>query len=153
MTQFGSNKRDLGEVLRGLAPDYNSKERYYSSIGTVVSVDDVEKTAVIQISGGAEIEGVRLKQTATDDCIYIKPSLGSVVVVDWNSKTDAYIALMSEIDSISVSNSEEDLKQLISDLIGAIKDITVPTSAGTSGTPLNSLDFNSIETRFKKLIK
>ena len=44
------------------------------------------------------------------------------------------------------------LKDLLSQLIGAINAITVPTPNGTSGTPLNSAQFNKIKAKLGDIL-
>jgi len=62
-------------------------------------------------------------------------------------------AFMSFDDKISIKNSEQNLADLLDQLITAIKQISVPTPAGTSGYPLNIATFTQLSTDIKKLLK
>ena len=72
-----------------------------------------------------------------------------------NKNIDNNVSISFEFDNdkFSLYNEEENLLTLIEDLFTVIKGIQVPTPSGTSGYPLNILDFDNLLTRFKKLLK
>ncbi|MEO1053909.1 MAG: hypothetical protein AAFX87_24950 [Bacteroidota bacterium] len=58
-----------------------------------------------------------------------------------------------ESAGITIKKDDEDLKSIITDLITAIKALTVSTGVGPSGPPINIADFAAIEARIPKLFK
>ena len=56
-------------------------------------------------------------------------------------------------DKINISNQQESLLVLISDLIDAITQLTVTVGSSTSSTPVNGPAFNLIKTRVEGLLK
>jgi phage baseplate assembly protein gpV len=52
---------------------------------------------------------------------------------------------------ITIRNGAEDIASLITELLTAIKSITVSTGTGPSGTPINAAEFAALETKFASL--
>ncbi len=52
----------------------------------------------------------------------------------------------------SIEHNGESLTQILKDLLDRIVAITVPTSSGASGTPINAADFTNIKTRLDNLL-
>lgn len=65
-------------------------------------------------------------------------------------------SLLGEIkisDKLTIKNTSYDLKVILNDLMTAIKQITVPTPSGTSGTPINFAAFDEINTQINNLLE
>ena len=72
---------------------------------------------------------------------------------------DTQVSLTNGNVLFNISNSvfkmhtpSEDLFTLLKDLITYVAELTVPTAAGTSGTPLNAADLNNLITRLSNLL-
>ena len=95
-----SYKENIQEVLTGFIKGLAESENYYGDIAKVVSVDDSERTCTCEVIDGPTIEDVRLQQVSSENGIYIKPSIDSIVILGYTDKTTAYVAMFSQIDSI-----------------------------------------------------
>lgn len=95
-----TGKQATYEILKEIFDTLYGNEQYYARVGKVVSIDETEKTAEIQIINGPIMTDVLLQQVASDSGIFISPSIGSLVIINYTEKTTAYISLYSEIDSI-----------------------------------------------------
>lgn len=93
-------KSDLRELLQEFVKNSLKSEKIYSDIGHVLSVDEVEKTCVVDIINGPEIEGVRLQQLSGDSGFLAVPTINSLVVVSYTDRTTAYVSMFSYIDSV-----------------------------------------------------
>lgn len=149
----------------------------YCKIGKVTRVGDTTCEVTLVEDENSVFEHVRLKAHLQGDRgIVIKPKVGSFVVIDLISKTDAFVAIYDEVDSVSIKlfdhqllldsngltvdvskgkftikNTEEDLKTWLNDLVSEILKITVTTGTGPSGTPINVPQFQQIAQRLPKL--
>jgi len=116
MTKEEKYKQDLREALMFIAKYTFQNEKYYSSMGKVVSVDDNEKTCEVSIFDGETIEDVRLQQVSSSEGLLIKPKIDSVVIVGWTSNTTAHIEMYSEIEEIIFQDGTNDGMIKINDL-------------------------------------
>lgn len=125
----------------------NTNAEIYSVIGTIMSVDTSKRTCVVEpIDGSPKIFGVRYTATESDTVGFIaNPANGAFVVVTFLDDNNAFVSLVTEIDTITIKNDVGDLKQILTDLITQIKLITVPTPAGSSATPINATAFEPIQ--------
>ena len=57
------------------------------------------------------------------------------------------------VNGIAISKGFSDLKTTMDDLIAAIKAITVPTSQGPSGTPINFAQFDQVKAKLNQLLR
>lgn len=73
-------------------------------------------------------------------------STGEVVIKNGTAEVQVTSA------GVVVKNGAESLKQVISDLIDQINLITVPTSGGPSGVPINAAAFSAIKVRLQTLL-
>lgn len=127
----------------------------YSAIATVESVDASSRTCVVQpINGSPKIYGVRYTVTDGDSVgLIANPKNGSFVVVSWLDDNNAFVSLMTEFDGITIKSDSGDLKQILLDLVAAIKVLTVPTPAGASATPINAAQFTTIENQLNQFFE
>jgi hypothetical protein len=128
-----------------------TNERYYDSLATVISVDG-DTCDVMLDKEGLELWGVRLSADK-EKGFRIIPKVGSKVIVSYLNKSEAYVSMFSEVDLYTIQNENESLNTLLSDLIGAIEQLTVSNGAGVTGVPINVTAFTQIKTRLKKLFK
>lgn len=138
-----------------------------------VDVEDLLGTPYHEVRKRAAVDGKK--------GILITPVKGSSVIVSKLSGDDSnshVIILFSEVESIKVTldshvllldkdglsmnissgkleikNNQENLKTLITDLVGEIMKITVTTGTGPSGTPINIAQLQLISQRIPKLFK
>ncbi len=122
--------------------------------GTVTAVDLAALTCAVQPDdGGAELLGVRLRPVldGVDNGLLVVPAEGSAVVV---LMLDAHTGLLTSTSAVqlySVRTERESLKAVLSDLLDAVRQLTVPTPAGPSGVPINTADFGALQTRLNNL--
>ncbi len=108
----------------------------------------------INKSGIVEIPEVNSKIL----CGIIENNKASVFVIK-TEKTDKIIIrnsgdyILSFDGKIEIKNNTGDLKTIISDLINAIKIITVPTGVGPSGVPINVVQFDAVLQKLNLLMK
>lgn len=130
--------------------------------GILAIVESVNKTdcicAVKLVSNSDLIfEDVRLRAITDGENtgLIIFPKVGSYVILGSidNSENSYYIAICSEIDTFKLENDTESLATILSDLLTAIKAITVPTNVGPSGIPINIADFTAIGTRLDSILE
>lgn len=146
----------------------------------VVSVDKEKGTCVID-SDGLELPDVQLSAIidGNDKKFYLFPKVGSSVLVSPINEDlhRLYVEEYSEIESLDLKielvrfqvdkdgfllqKQNETLKQLMTDLIGAIKAMsfvvtTTGTAAAQSGSTTtlnNTAQFEAVETRFNQFLK
>lgn len=109
-----------------------------------------------------------LLNSEANDSFTLIPQVGSTVIVFFSQKNDAYVGMFSQVEKvisrtiggtlikqdsgITIKNSAESLKEILSDLVSAIENITVTTPAGASTLPLlNDAQFALITTRINNL--
>lgn len=120
---------------------------------------------------GVMINDVRLTPVITgNETIVIFPKVGSNALAVRIEDDEEWMILaceqaekykitvgdcVIEMDSsgIKISKATESLKNILSDLIMAIKSITVATGSGPSGTPINATAFTTIENRINQFLK
>lgn len=127
-------------------------------MGEVVSVDTNKVLCEVKLLENPDLVFSEVRLRAIDDeqdkGLILFPKVGSAVLMAQIKNTDAYyIAMMSEIEKVSFQSNDEDLKEILVSLLTAIKALTVPTGVGPSGTAINLLDFQEIETRLNKFFK
>ena len=136
----------------------------------VKAVDKGADTCEVEMDE-LEIGGVRLRAAVEPGGSGVKhyPEIDSVVLVQKiGDKEEHFVTMMSEVEEVvyeidttvfrvkngvRIAKGNESLRDVIVDLISAIKLITVPTNVGPSGVPLNVAAFTAIETRFKQIIQ
>jgi hypothetical protein len=139
-------------------------------LATVVSVDEDEMTCELDDDGLA-IYDVRLKPVLrTDESVVMFPAVDSFVLIgrieddeEWMllacEKVDKYRITVDDCviemtsEGIKISKAGESLKNILNDLIDAIKALTVPTNTGASGTPINAAQFTAIENRVNNFLR
>lgn len=93
----------MREIIQQIIKNYLNRQSFYSDLGIVLSVES--DTATIQIvKDDLEHSEVKIQaSTGLSEGIYIKPRVGSYVVVSYMMSTSAYISLYSEIDQITIT--------------------------------------------------
>jgi len=80
-----------------------NREKFYSDLAKIVSVDDTSRNAIINILiSDLEITARCQASINLTGGVYIKPKINSYVVVNWINGNACYIALYSEIDSVKL---------------------------------------------------
>ncbi len=139
---------DLKKALKQLV---NTNDETYSKICKVDTVDKDKKVCdVTPIDGSAEIFDVRLSSDP-DSSYVIYPKEGSNVIVSWLDKNNAFVSAVSNVDVFDLATENENLKDILNDLLDAITQLTVTTSTGASGVPINVSSFLQIKTRLDNL--
>jgi hypothetical protein len=147
---------------------------------TVVSVDKANGTCVVN-DGDFDYTGVQLTSVidGIDKKFLLVPKVGSSVLVSpiMEDLKRLYVEAYSEIESLELvietvafkidkdgfllKKENETLKALMSDLLGAIKNLSfsvttngsATTQTGTSTAILNLADFETVEMRFNQFLK
>lgn len=139
----------------------------------LATVEDVDYTGATCVLNDDDIfiYDVKLKPVLSgNEALVMFPAVGSWVLAarvedddDWMviacEKVDRYritgADCVIEMDNagLKISKGNETLKSILSDLITAIKALTVPTGTGPSGTPINSATFITIENRINNFLK
>jgi hypothetical protein len=139
--------------------------------GLVVSVDDGEKTAVVQPNALSDDDGsgetfvCNLQSISENNdgfIIYPKENT-AVMIAEIDGPGEYAIIKTSSIDKVVITignqvftmdgtkfglvNGGESMKKILDDLLDGINAITVPTNAGPSLEPINAPTFTAIKTR------
>lgn len=94
-------------VINQFIESYVRKEKYYSDLAKVVSVDDNKKIAIVEILNSKLQTKTRTQATIeSTGGFYMKPKVDSYVVVNWISKELCFISLYSEIDATIYQNGD-----------------------------------------------
>ncbi len=137
--------------------------------GTATEVTDTSCTLTREEA--PELHGVRLNgiDDELESYATIVPKEGSEVLVGIveGQKTEGVVLRCSEVEKViwkcgdtaltfsaggyKMERSSESLKALLSDILDAINQLTVTTSAGPSGTPINAPAFSQIKQRLNDL--
>lgn len=123
---------------------------------TVLEVDRANLTVDVQpLNGGAEMFGVRLRAAIDGDRggMVLLPKEGSTVLVsavndNWNS---AYVAMVSEVDLITLKTGDESLKKILTDMLAAIRSQVFTTNNGPTIKLINDPQFAAIVARLDNL--
>jgi hypothetical protein len=135
---------ELSRAIKEHVKEALSSEKVYSTLCEVVSIDESSKTCQLNpINGDAERKGRLQASISLSEGVYIKPVVGSYVLLSYINNITGIITSYSEIESIetitsnggsfsintkfSFSNNEANLLAVLTDLLTAIKNITVPT--------------------------
>lgn len=142
----------LKEAMRAL------HTKPFHTIGaTVLSVDRDQLTVDVQPldDSQAEIFDVRLRAAIDGDKtgLVLIPVVGSTVLVsavgdNWNS---AYVAMVSEVDLITIQTARESLKKWMKDLLAEVRRTTHTSPAGETKFPTNAPAFQLLENRLDDL--
>jgi hypothetical protein len=132
------------------------RKPFHTIVATVTAVDRQELSCDVEpLDGGAAMFDVRLRAALDNERggLVLLPAVGSTVLVsaindNWNFP---YVAMVSEVDLVSVKTQQESLKTLLNDILTAIQQLTVPTPAGPSGVPINLASFQQYNARLDNL--
>lgn len=158
----------LQEIIKQLSKDSTTQLQ----VAKVIEVSNQQCTVDFQ-DGRPLLKGVRLKAVLdnNDNTFLLIPKIGSYVVVSpiMNNNAVQAIVLYSEVEGLELkihstyfeinqdgfimSRQSENLASVLSSLIDAICNITVPTGTGPSGMPINSATFTTIKNRLLKILK
>lgn len=138
----------------------------------VTAYDAAKRTVTVEDADDLTLYDVLLTPVdgSANSKLFIQPTIGSVVLVGnvgnsegryevlAFSKADKVRAIMGQVSieasaaGVQVAFGEDTLKTMLNDLIDQIKLITVTTSGGPSGTPLNAALFDLIKTRINTVL-
>ena len=167
---MGYEEAEIKKHIFSLSDQYMANKKIYGQICKVIFVDENQRLCdVTPINGDSDRE-VRIQASLNlTEGVYIKPKVGSYVLIDYINIETGVITSYSEIedvviktvnsgeirifDKILIKNNNEDLKSIMNDILTAIQQITVPTPSGTSGVPVNAAEFSSINTRINNLLE
>lgn len=101
----------ITEILNNFIENRLKKDKIYSAVGIVSSVDESAKTCNITLLTNEEIQDVRLETNLNIDAngnvvssditgFVVIPSVNSQVIATFLNPTDCYISKFSDIDSI-----------------------------------------------------
>lgn len=145
---------DIAKSIRQLSRDSDST-RYFSTPGTVQSVDLPNRTIIVEpVDGTALLYDVRLQAVEGGNTGYlVVPKVGSSVVVSFINKTTGYLAQVSEVDHYQVEANGEDLKAILADFLDELLQTVWLTNMGptTGMNPDNITHFQAIKSRLDTL--
>lgn len=154
-----------------------------ASTGIASNIDEGERTCDIKVDDNITLFNCRLNAVidSYESNILIVPKDGSQVayLLVENQDTNAIVIGYTEINKvivkigslslsieaesvkvdggdngkISVFNKSQNLSKLLSELIDEITKLTVATSAGPSGTPINTAQFTMIKQKLAQLME
>lgn len=144
--------KNIGDIIKEMTNDKNAQ--FYSALAKIVSVDKSEKTCVVEpLDGSPKIYGVKYAVSGDSSGFDLIPTKNSVVVVSFFSPSTAFISQMNTFDKITIQNATTSVKTIFSDILTAIKAITVTSSpsGGPTSPPINSAAFTAIEQKVEQL--
>jgi hypothetical protein len=106
----------IKDVISNFIDNRLSKERYYSAVGVVDSVDESGKVCKVTLLTDEVIEDVRLETdlavNSSGDVskkdpsgFVLVPVAGSQVVVTFLNQSDAFISMFSQIDKVFIKSN------------------------------------------------
>ena len=138
----------------------------------VMSVDEEKMTVDGMDQDSVDHFDIRIQASeGANKGSFVIPAVGSWILASNIGKVDTTFFVIAsteiqkaairigefetEIDSqgVAVRKGTADLKSAMDDLITAIKAITVTTSQGPSGTPLNFAQFDVVKTKLNQLLR
>lgn len=161
MTAVSKSKKALRQIV-GKPEQINIPCKVLKVEGSTCSVKHIRDEYII--------EDVRLNaSTENNEGIIVTPKVGSYVIISSIDGILYYVSMFSAIDKVdffctgdvyseidgkySIQNKQQSLKSLINELIDAISAITVTTSVGPSGIPINKPQLDVIKEKFNQLIE
>ena len=101
----------IKDIINNYIENLISKEKIYSAVGSVVSIDASKKICSVELLTGETIEEVRLQTNlnlnansdiiARDpDGLVMVPKIQSNVIVTFTNNTDAYVSYFSDISNV-----------------------------------------------------
>lgn len=96
-----SNLKDIIKQLAG------TDGNVLSYIAEVVTVNDAERSCTVTLlAHDLQVEGIRLQASLDlNEGLYLKPKVGSFVIVSQLSKATFYVTVCSELDEIQLNGS------------------------------------------------
>ena len=146
--------RDIREIFEEIVTNHIDRENFYSIIGTAVNVDSTARTCDLEpIEDEAPRAGIRLQSSIDGTTGFVLiPKEGSFIVASFFDRTTGFVSLTTEIEKIHFEAGGEDLKAILNDLIGEIKNaiIQTPSGPGTVSDATKAL-LDAVDTRINKL--
>lgn len=100
----------IGDLIFELIKIWAKENELYSKQGTVKSVNLTERTCVVTpTDGGSDILDVYLEAdqgTSTSKGFFVVPSTGSLVIVTFTSKEEAFVSAWTAIDQVIAKSGE-----------------------------------------------
>ncbi len=141
--------------------------------GTIKDVDETEETCTVTTVDDQEIVEVRLRatiNTSEKKAWVLVPAVDSEVLIgNIENGSEWCVLMVSEVskirsevtnvvleidgEKVQLSNDQESLSTLISDLITAIRQMVFITPNGSTTQLVNDFAFQALQTRFKNLLK
>ncbi|MBD2769698.1 hypothetical protein IC235_17550 [Hymenobacter sp. BT664] len=122
--------------------------------GTVKDVDKAARTIDVDPDDeGAELLNVRLRSVVdgAQDGFTIWPVQGSTVTVLMLDDHTGLVVQYSAVESYSIRNGQESMKELMSDLFDAIGRMVFQTNSGATLQLVNAPEFTDLKRRFNLL--
>ena len=101
----------INDIINNYTENLISKEKIYSAVGSVVSVDASKKICSVELLTGETIEEVRLQTDLTlnassdiiasdPDGLVMVPKIQSNVIVTFLNNTDAFVSYFSDLSGV-----------------------------------------------------
>lgn len=116
---------------------------FIPSVGSMVLVGRIASSEQLFVAMFSEIDKV----------LFTSGSLEVVVDADKIELKKGEAILRQTEAGFTMIRSGEGLKKILTDLITAITQLTVPTGVGPSGVPINTAVFNTIKTRLGNFLE
>ena len=142
---------DLSNAIESHVNRILSKQKLYSSICKVISVDDSKRTCELEpVNGDAERTGRLQTSLELTEGIYVKPEVNSYVQLTWINNITGIITQFSEIDEIDITIGNSSLNIIDGQVTfngGSLGGLVVP-SLIRDRLNLIEQDINSLKTAF-----
>jgi hypothetical protein len=99
---------DVKDLLRRIT---KGDDELYSKVGKVISIDEAKRTCKVElVDGSAPVFSVRMQASISfEKGVFLKPVIGSDVLVSFLNKDFAFISLTSELDQVLVFSDDVQL--------------------------------------------
>jgi len=129
--KINNEKISLLEALQLVAKYAFKNDEFYGSIAKIVSVDDVAQTCEVSFfDDEPNLTGVKIQQVSNTYGLYIKPSVDSIVIINYTDPINAYISLTSQVDEIIFQNGTNE---------GLVKVVELTNNINTRETRINAI--------------
>lgn len=146
---------ELSNAIKDHVNNIMSKEKLYSSVCKVVSVDDSSRTCELEpVNGDAERTGRLQASLELSEGVYIKPSVDSFVLLSWINEITGVITQFSEIDEIDITIGPSSLNVVDGQVTfngGNLGGLSVPSEVATRFNLIEQ-DINNLKTAFSSWV-
>jgi hypothetical protein len=146
---MSSLRETIQQMIRGEIPTQ-------AMLGTVLSVDRTKAVCDVQPAeaGAPVLYDVALRAVEGSGGFILWPKVKSFVLVGLvdNDPNHTYVAMVSEVDKLTLATGNENLHTLLTDMVAAVRGLKFTTNAGPTITLLTDAQWAAFTPRINNLL-